>query len=75
MSDAPPAAPAAEPPAAAPAAEPPAYMIEAAELAIAEKCVDWRLTLAPAALRRLAVVAINAARAAALAQMHGERHP
>jgi len=64
--------PEAAPPAAAP--EPPAYMVEAAELAIAEKCVDWQLTLAPAALRQLAVAAINAARAAALAQMHGARH-
>ena len=57
-----------------PAPEPPGYMIEAAELAIAEKAVDWQLTLAPAALRQLAIVAINAARAAALARMHGERH-
>lgn len=70
MSDA--APPAACAPAAVP--EPPAYMVDAAELAMAAHLVRWNLSMAPAALRTLAVDAIKAARAAALAQRMGSAH-
>lgn len=67
---------AAQPAACAPAAvpEPPAWMVEAAELAMAEHLVRWSLSMAPAALRTLATDAIKAARGAALERMHGARH-
>lgn len=59
-------------PAAAPV--PPERMIAAAEEAMAERFVAWNMQVAPAALRILAIDAINAARAASLTRMHGARH-